>query len=63
VKILGTKQSGEQNFIFADLGRDLDLLLASNKYAITFDYTNIHPQLSFILKLFAQRDNNKDILE
>jgi len=55
-EILGTKQSGEQNFIFADLSRDMELLLECNKYAATVDKIQLL-ELSLILKIFSPEPN------
>ncbi|KAF8818561.1 ATP-dependent DNA helicase RecG [Rickettsia endosymbiont of Cardiosporidium cionae] len=50
-EILGTKQSGEIKFIFADLQRDVELLLNANKAAA--DIQNIDSEfINFQIKLF-----------
>ena len=50
-EILGTKQSGEPEFFFADLGRDLSILLQANKLAAS---TNINDFTEFQTRLFAR---------
>lgn len=60
-EILGIKQSGQQNFIFADLGRDMKLLNECNEYANKIkpeEYENF----ALLLKLFAKRENS-EVLE
>ncbi|WP_341793976.1 MULTISPECIES: ATP-dependent DNA helicase RecG [unclassified Rickettsia] len=52
-EILGMKQSGEIQFFFADLARDLELLIKANKFAaanpnVNYDFVN------FQIKLFAR---------
>lgn len=48
-EILGTKQSGEADFFFADLGRDLEILLKANQLA---NHTNFSEFVNFQIKLF-----------
>jgi ATP-dependent DNA helicase RecG len=50
-EILGTKQSGEPEFFFADLGRDLNILLQANKLA---QVSNFSEFTEFQTKLFAR---------
>ena len=50
-EILGTKQSGEPVFFFADLGHDLDLLLQANKIAQDSQFNEF---TEFQIKLFAR---------
>jgi ATP-dependent DNA helicase RecG len=52
-EILGTKQSGEPVFYFADLGRDLKTLLDCNKLASEI---NISKFIDFQISLFARGD-------
>lgn len=47
-EILGTKQSGEPDFFFADLGQDLDILLQANKQSLETkfsEFTNFQTRL------------------
>jgi len=50
-EILGTKQSGEPEFFFADLGRDLNILLQANKLAQNSSFSKF---TEFQVKLFAR---------
>jgi ATP-dependent DNA helicase RecG len=50
-EILGTKQSGEPEFFFADLGRDLNILLQANKLAQVSSFSEF---TDFQTKLFAR---------
>ncbi|GAB4168097.1 MAG: ATP-dependent DNA helicase RecG [Rickettsiaceae bacterium] len=50
-EILGTKQSGEPEFFFADLGRDAEILLKANKLA---NDVNISSFIEFQTQLFAK---------
>lgn len=50
-EILGTKQSGEPDFFFANLGRDLEILLQANKCAATVENSEF---VDFQTKLFAR---------
>ena len=50
-EILGTKQSGEPEFFFADLGRDLNILLEANKLAQNSNFSEF---TEFQAKLFAK---------
>lgn len=50
-EILGTKQSGEPEFFFANLGRDLDILLTVNKQASQIEDSAF---VRFQAKLFAR---------
>jgi ATP-dependent DNA helicase RecG len=50
-EILGTKQSGEPEFFFADLGRDLSILLEANKLAQASNFSEF---TEFQTKLFAR---------
>lgn len=50
-EILGTKQSGEPDFYFADLGRDLKILLNANKLAGSIDISKF---IDFQIELFAR---------
>ncbi|UCM85783.1 MAG: ATP-dependent DNA helicase RecG [Rickettsia endosymbiont of Culicoides impunctatus] len=57
-EILGTKQSGEIRFFFADLARDLDLLTKGNKLAE--ESSNNHSELLILqTKLFAKVEFNE----
>ncbi|HJD57113.1 ATP-dependent DNA helicase RecG [Candidatus Tisiphia endosymbiont of Ptychoptera albimana] len=57
-EILGTKQSGEIRFFFADLARDLDLLTKANKLAE--ESSNNHSELLTLqTKLFAKVEFNE----
>ena len=40
-EILGTKQSGEPDFFFANLGRDLEILLQANKRALEIEFSEL----------------------
>ncbi len=50
-EILGTKQSGEPDFFFADLGRDLKILLQANKLATEMNDSDF---IEFQTRLFAR---------
>lgn len=50
-EILGTKQSGEPEFFFADLGRDLNILLRANKLAQSISFSEF---TEFQTRLFAR---------
>jgi len=50
-EILGTKQSGEPDFFFANLGRDLEILLQANKRALEIEFSEF---IEFQTKLFAR---------
>jgi len=50
-EILGTKQSGEPEFFFADLGRDVESLIKVNKIA---KETETSKFIDFQTKLFAR---------
>jgi ATP-dependent DNA helicase RecG len=50
-EILGTKQSGEPDFFFANLGRDLKILLQANKNALEIEFSEF---IEFQTKLFAR---------
>ena len=54
-EILGTKQSGEPDFFFADLGRDLEILLQANKESAE---TKISEFTEFQTRLFARDRQN-----
>jgi ATP-dependent DNA helicase RecG len=56
--ILGTKQSGEPEFFFANLASDLNILLEANKLASSIEYTKpgILDLVNLKVKLFARRD-------
>jgi ATP-dependent DNA helicase RecG len=57
-EILGTKQSGEIRFFFADLARDIDLLTKANKLAE--ESSNNHSEFSLLqTKLFAKVEFNE----
>ncbi len=54
-EILGTKQSGEPDFFFADLGRDLNILVEANKLVKTIISSKISSKfIDFQIKLFAR---------
>lgn len=53
-EILGTKQSGEQRFIFADLSTDLEILLESNKKANILIEQGDLDKYELLLKLFQK---------
>ncbi len=50
-EILGTKQSGEPEFFFADLGRDLEILLKANKLTTSVIASEL---VDFQIRLFAR---------
>ncbi len=52
-EILGIKQSGEMDFVFADLARDYDLLLKANKCA-EIGAQGDAECINFQIKLFAK---------
>ena len=54
-EILGTKQSGEPNFFFADLKRDIDILLKVDKLAKNIPVTDF---IDFQIRLFAKENEN-----
>jgi ATP-dependent DNA helicase RecG len=54
-EILGTKQSGEQDFIFADLTEDMELLVECNKSVGSLLSSGTTPNL--LLKLFSREKN------
>ena len=54
-EILGTKQSGEPDFFFADLGQDLAILLQANKESAE---TKISEFTAFQTRLFARDRQN-----
>ena len=54
-EILGTKQSGEPDFFFANLGRDLEILLQANKNALEIEFSEF---IEFQTKLFARDREN-----
>jgi ATP-dependent DNA helicase RecG len=62
-EILGVKQSGAQEFIFADLARDMELLNECNKLALK-SVTNQQDH-KFLIELFSQKRMlvTKEILE
>jgi ATP-dependent DNA helicase RecG len=62
-EILGVRQSGEQTFIFADLERDLDLLVESNKKAQEILSKGKITEDSMILKLFSNIPQKGEVLE
>lgn len=52
-EILGTKQSGENNFFFADLVNDIDILIEANKLVTKPTYPEYNTALTdFQIKLF-----------
>ncbi len=51
-EILGTKQSGEPEFFFADLGRDLKILEKCNKLAANIEFSEF---INFQTKLFLKK--------
>jgi ATP-dependent DNA helicase RecG len=57
-EILGTKQSGEPVFFFADLTRDLKILLHANNLAQSLE---INKFIDFQVTLFAR--NNQDLIK
>ncbi|MBN8523262.1 MAG: ATP-dependent DNA helicase RecG [Rickettsiales bacterium] len=57
-EILGTKQSGEPVFFFADLTRDLKILLQANNLAQSLE---INKFIDFQVTLFAR--NNQDLIK
>lgn len=62
-EILGLRQSGEQRFLFADIERDLDILIESNKKAQeTLSKRKIEKD-SMMLKLFANIPQKGEVLE
>ncbi|MFY9589874.1 ATP-dependent DNA helicase RecG [Rickettsia endosymbiont of Halotydeus destructor] len=54
-EILGMKQSGEVQFFFADIVRDLDMLINANKFAETTASEN-NDFINFQIKLFARTE-------
>ena len=54
-EILGTKQSGEPEFFFADLGQDLKILLQANKLATEMNASDF---IDFQTRLFARDRSN-----
>lgn len=60
-EILGIKQSGQQEFIFADLARDLSLLNKCNDYANKLKEVE-YAKFSFLIKLFSKVEK-REILE
>lgn len=62
-EILGLRQSGEQRFVFADLERDMDLLIKSNKEAIECLTSGKMTPDSLLLKIFSNLFQQKEILE
>lgn len=62
-EILGLRQSGEQRFIFADMERDLELLIESNKKAQETLNKGLITEDSLILKLFAGIPQKGEVLE
>ncbi len=58
-EILGTRQSGEQSFMFADLTQDMELLLESNKYAAKLAGGAIPQDIQLVLKMFAGKREEK----
>jgi ATP-dependent DNA helicase RecG len=56
-EILGTKQSGEPDFFFANLGQDLDILLQANKQSLETKFSEF---INFQTKLF-NRDRGSEL--
>lgn len=50
-EILGTKQSGEPDFYFSDLGRDLKILLNANNLAVNIEISKF---INFQIELFSR---------
>lgn len=58
-EILGTKQSGEQNFKFANLADDSDYILKINKYA---ENSILNEESDILLRIFDRYYENSEIL-
>ncbi len=56
-EILGTRQSGEPKFFFADLSKDMDILIKANKLAETIKITD---DLDFQIRLFTR--NSQEVV-
>ena len=54
-EILGLKQSGQQEFIFADLTRDMDMLNECNQFASKILFKN-HQNNKLLVRVFAKRE-------
>ncbi|RTK92188.1 MAG: ATP-dependent DNA helicase RecG [Rickettsiales bacterium] len=54
-EILGTRQSGEPDFFFADLARDTELLIKANKMATIAEYSEF---IEFQIRLFDKEKDN-----
>ena len=54
-EILGTRQSGEPDFFFADLSRDTELLIKANKMATIAEYSEF---IEFQIRLFDKEKDN-----
>lgn len=55
-EILGTRQSGEPNFFFADIQRDYDYLVGAKDFADNI--TELNELDKFCIKLFSRNSNN-----
>jgi ATP-dependent DNA helicase RecG len=62
-EILGTKQSGEHNFIFADIAKDIEILVESNKKAAEYIQNKTIQKYPLFLKIFQKDPNSENILE
>ena len=60
-EILGTKQSGIQDFIFADIAKDMEILIESNKKASEYINNPNIQKYPLFLRIFAK--DQKAILE
>lgn len=62
-EILGTKQSGEHNFIFADIAKDIEILLESSKKASEYIYSENIQKYPLFLKIFQKNSSSDNVLE
>lgn len=53
-EIIGTKQSGEPEFFFADLARDMEILITAHKSAETLEFSEF---INWQIELFARKDH------
>ena len=62
-EILGTRQSGQQNFIFADLTKDIEILVESNKKASEYLSNPNIQKYPLFLELFKKANLDDPTLE
>lgn len=62
-EILGTKQSGLQDFCFADIARDIEILVESNKKASEYLESENIQKYPLFLRLFQKNSSSDKILE